>query len=632
MKNLFKKIFAPLAVFALAVGVSISVNNQKEVVVAEAATTTTTLTFPKLAADSSTAFTTSTITTVEGSLKDTTNGSFISGTTQTNNVYPGMKGFKYGSSSTVGKWTFNTTKLVSKIVVVFDKFGSDNSSKGKVTSSDDSKTATTDILTGATTLTLDNISSDSFVIEALVKRLYLTSIEFTHEADVSNIPASGVSISPETMNLVAGGATGQITATVSPVDATDKTGVYSTSNNQVATVSGTGVVTPIKQGTATITFTTNSGGFTDTTAVTVAYATLTSISLNKQSSSLYIGGTESFTVTSNPTTASNLVTWSSSNDSVATVSSGTVTAVGLGNVTITATSTQDITKTATVDITVLPVPVWSRFTKITSASQLYFGATYIIANSSGSAAMSYQAADNNIPQVATTLESGKIVDNSDIMKVTLGIGTVNDSFSLKSISTDSTYDGKYLYAASSSSNHLRLQETNNANSSWKITFTSQVPSLVAQGTNTRGTMQYNSSSSIFSAYASASQAAVALFLDEGSVNHNLAANMYATEVNTGKGNTAQGTCETTLSFLNSVYSRLSGDAKSIFDSSTDSQFVSARARIAYLTSWVASTSETRVPVSTSTSKDNITAVISIGLIGLTSILGYYFINKKKSLG
>lgn len=343
MNKLFKKLFTPIAILSMALSVTSVVNSIKEIA-AGAATTTTTLVFPQLATDSSTAFTTTTISTATGSLKDTPNGTFVTATTQTNNVYAGTKGFKYGSSSVVGKWTFNTAKVVTKIVLVFDKFGTDPSSTGKVTSVDDNKTATTAAITGPTTLTLDNISSDTFTIEAQVKRLYLTSVEFTHEADAGNIPATGVTLSPKSLSLVAGGTTSTLTPTVSPVDATDKTGVFTTNNNQVATVSTSGVVTPLKQGTATITFTTNSGGFTDTATVVVDFAPLISISLNKATSTVILGDFDTLTVTANPITASNQVTWISSNELVATVSDGVITALSAGTTTITATSTQDNSK------------------------------------------------------------------------------------------------------------------------------------------------------------------------------------------------------------------------------------------------------------------------------------------------
>lgn len=70
--------------------------------------------------------------------------------------------------------------------------------------------------------------------------------------------------------------TREIFAEIIPSNADDLTGTWTTSNPAVATVSPTGVtsdltgdVTAVATGTATITFTTNDGGFTDTYVVTV---------------------------------------------------------------------------------------------------------------------------------------------------------------------------------------------------------------------------------------------------------------------------------------------------------------------------------------------------------------------------
>jgi len=87
-------------------------------------------------------------------------------------------------------------------------------------------------------------------------------------AATSNVAVSAITVTPTTMALTAGGATGTITATVDPSNATNKIVTWSSSNAAVATVAG-GVVTPIAAGTATITVTTAQGSFTATCTVTV---------------------------------------------------------------------------------------------------------------------------------------------------------------------------------------------------------------------------------------------------------------------------------------------------------------------------------------------------------------------------
>ncbi|MEN4566128.1 Ig-like domain-containing protein [Pantoea agglomerans] len=83
-----------------------------------------------------------------------------------------------------------------------------------------------------------------------------------------SVPATGVTVTPATTSVVVG-ATRQLTGTVLPADATDKSGTWTTSDASKATVNSTGLVTAVAAGSATITFKSNDGNFTATSAVTV---------------------------------------------------------------------------------------------------------------------------------------------------------------------------------------------------------------------------------------------------------------------------------------------------------------------------------------------------------------------------
>ena len=103
--------------------------------------------------------------------------------------------------------------------------------------------------------------------------------------------------------------------------------------------------------------------------------------------------------------------------------------------------------------------------------------------------------------------------------------TISDPGSAVQIITveDGTKDGTvafnvgdgYLCAASSGSNYLRTEENLSDNSSWTVNITDGVATILAQGTYTRNTMQYNSNSSIFACYSSASQKAVSIYKRQG---------------------------------------------------------------------------------------------------------------------
>ena len=82
------------------------------------------------------------------------------------------------------------------------------------------------------------------------------------------ISVSAVCVTPTTMTLIAGGATGTVIKTITPTNATNQNVNWSSSDTGIATVAN-GVVTPVAAGTATITVTTVDGSYTDNCAVTV---------------------------------------------------------------------------------------------------------------------------------------------------------------------------------------------------------------------------------------------------------------------------------------------------------------------------------------------------------------------------
>jgi uncharacterized protein YjdB len=177
---------------------------------------------------------------------------------------------------------------------------------------------------------------------------------FTETCAVTvRIAVTGVSLN-ENMLALKVGDTETLTETVLPTDATNKVVAWSSSNAAVATVSSAGLVTAVAAGTANIIAATQDGGFADTCAVTVSNIDVTGVSLNKSTLSLAVGGsTETLTAIIAPANATiQTVTWSSSDDAVATVSAGVITAVAAGTVAITVT-TDDGDFTASCAVTIV---------------------------------------------------------------------------------------------------------------------------------------------------------------------------------------------------------------------------------------------------------------------------------------
>jgi len=170
-------------------------------------------------------------------------------------------------------------------------------------------------------------------------------------------PVTGISVSPAQATISVGG-TVSLSAAVSPSNASNKSVTWSSNSASVATVSSTGVVTGNAPGTATITAKAADGsGKSATSTVTVKPILVSSVSITATSTSVTVGGTMTLTASVLPSNAANKsVTWSSSNTSVATVSStGMVTGKAPGTATITAKAADGSGKSATVTIMV-PAP------------------------------------------------------------------------------------------------------------------------------------------------------------------------------------------------------------------------------------------------------------------------------------
>ena len=172
----------------------------------------------------------------------------------------------------------------------------------------------------------------------------------------SEIKVNKITLNKTTASVTKG-KTLQLTATVTPGNATKKEVKWSTSNKNVAMVSPSGLVTAKSAGTATITCTAQDGsGVKATCKITVKnpVVKVTKVTLNKTTATLAPKETLTLKATVTPTNATNkAVTWKSSNTKIATVSSsGKVTAKAAGTVTITCRAKDGSGKKATCKITV----------------------------------------------------------------------------------------------------------------------------------------------------------------------------------------------------------------------------------------------------------------------------------------
>lgn len=139
-----------------------------------------------------------------------------------------------------------------------------------------------------------------------------------------DIPATGIILSEEQVSLKVGESV-TLAATVTPEDATNKTIVWSSSDDSIATVSNQGIVTAINEGSASITASAADASIFARCTITVtgAETPVKELVLNKTNLELSLG--ESFTfkasLSDNSEITESSIDWSSNNTQVASVSS-----------------------------------------------------------------------------------------------------------------------------------------------------------------------------------------------------------------------------------------------------------------------------------------------------------------------
>ena len=169
---------------------------------------------------------------------------------------------------------------------------------------------------------------------------------------VNPIPAESITLNLSKTDMIEGESM-QLTATVSPDNATDKSVAWISSDEAVATVNENGIVTAVAAGSATITAKTANGlGATCTVTVKAKVIDVASITLNVDKAELVEGTTTQLTATVTPDNATDQsVTWSSSDESVAKVdANGLVKGITVGPATITATTANGLKATCTVTV------------------------------------------------------------------------------------------------------------------------------------------------------------------------------------------------------------------------------------------------------------------------------------------
>ena len=284
----------------------------------------------------------------------------ISSFTTISKIYKGTEGLKFGSSRSGGELSFELSNEISasncrEIILDVTQY--------------ETKSTTVSIY-GDDDLLVSGSSADSQIIAELNEGKQINELSITTSArayvskvtlvcgSIQEIPVTSISI-PSSKSISIGNSE-QLIVTYTPNNANKgKAITWISDKPSVATVSN-GLVSGVAAGTATITAT-SEDGFTSKCTVTVSAVEVTSISLTPASQNLSVGATKQLEATISPSNASDkTLTWTSSNSSVASVSSsGLVTANAVGNATITAKSNNGKTGTCSINVAEVAKDAWT---------------------------------------------------------------------------------------------------------------------------------------------------------------------------------------------------------------------------------------------------------------------------------
>ena len=279
-----------------------------------------------------------------------------------------------GSSFTVPS---SVTRVASGSVIGYFRSYSDGSGQSQtlaLTLDGTVKTIDANAISGDVKLTLtqgvESVGTNAF---STLQSLYYKGTPRSFQA-IQGISGSGIDMNKVTyrdtnvegVSLNTNSATINVgnyitlTRTITPANATDQSVIWSSSNTEVATVNSSGRVTGVSAGTATITATTNDGGFTASCSVTVIVP-VQGVSISATRATIREGETFQLVGQVTPSDATNkAVVWTSSDETVAMVDqNGLVSGILMGTATIQLASAENLSYYMTCEITVEEAPLAS---------------------------------------------------------------------------------------------------------------------------------------------------------------------------------------------------------------------------------------------------------------------------------
>jgi len=613
MKKIIRKLFAPIALLSLALGVGITLNNHRDVIKTEAAEVTTTF-----GATSGTIGSEWKFSTAKNS--GTTTPAWNSNSSELRLYYGG------GGDGNSILFEPNTPGFKMTEIVITASSTSYTPTPG-VKYGDTAADTDVSLSWSSTTLTYSNASGFKYFrlqnANTTNKQLRIKSAKITYSVDagdkvLQSIAASGTLAKT---NYYVGDTFDPNGLTI--------TATFDDSSTADVTSQTTFTPNPLTLGLTEVTASFEYDGTTKTTTISgITVSEVPTLEI------IVIGGSMTkteYNTMENWDPAGLIVNAMYSDDTEPVVTDdvtwsfnpATPNSTSITSVIVTATY-QGKTDSKNVAVVVTAVPTLSA---VSAPTDIHFGATYTIGRPDHNVAMKTEQEAKYFVEYDATFAGDELLEEETTQLFTIEIGAIQNTFAFKL--TNGPNQGKYI-SLNSDDNALHTSDTLDGKSSWSITFATNGDANIINANYKEREIQYNSSSPRFAAYKG-TQNAIKLFVADSTIDATVSADRLATEINDGRGNSAQGSCDELLGVFNGALNQLSTDAKSIFNTSTDAKYVNARARMAFMQAWV-DANGTPAAAGRITSKqpsNNLAAIALIGVIGITTLVGYYFINKKR---
>ena len=249
------------------------------------------------------------------------------------------------------------------------------------------------------------------------------------------VAVTGIQVYPEQMTVNVKEQK-KLQAAVTPTDATDKNITFKSNNNAIANVTADGTVTGVSPGTTLIQAIseTSAGKFIAFCTVTVPkpVVEVTSVKLDKSSLEIVEGKTVPLKAVIKPSNATyKLLTWSTSEESVATVSQdGYVTAQGEGDAVISVTATNGVHTECSVKVLPSDTPAQLRVENATVKAGKEIPITVSIASNPGISTFNFDLTYDNTKMYPVSYTAGDVLSNVNIV-TPLGSQSFEDKTSVR---------------------------------------------------------------------------------------------------------------------------------------------------------------------------------------------------------